>query len=267
MTRDEKAWARRAAPLPTLRLLVLVFVIAIWLLGNNEAAHAISGRGEWLKNAIERSAPNPARLYRTGIVISDLTKTNEGASFIVDRIDPSLIESGTRLYPYNSEREPKTACLSDKGYRQIGWLKIAWQHPDIRVDHVKIYPETMYHCRSIAYVYEQDIYDDRFVGHERPHDPDIFDSDSRTVRGIKFGTSEFDRFIRHYPEFRTGAPESPSEQSDQECADRSDIIVVDISPNKKETPHNPLMEGGAGLIAGLIISGLILAYYYAKGEL
>jgi hypothetical protein len=31
--------------------------------------------------------------------------------------------------------------------------------------------------------------------------------------------------------------------------------------------HDPYQEGGAGLIAGMIVGGLILAYQYLRGNL
>lgn len=70
-----------------------------------------------------------------------------------------------------------------------------------------------------------------------------------------------------HPEEASGAPQRPSEDSDDHSGGGADVVVRGVFPKERKHFHDSLMEGRAGLIAGAIIGGLILAYYYARGEL
>jgi hypothetical protein len=73
--------------------------------------------------------------------------------------------------------------------------------------------------------------------------------------------------ISDFPHFLSGQSQGQSEDRDHNGAKGVDIVVARVDPDEIQPPPDRLMHGGAGLIAGLIIGGLILAYQYARGEL
>ena len=58
-------------------------------------------------------------------------------------------------------------------------------------------------------------------------------------------------------------PQGESESGDRDRRQSVDVIPVSVVPNKGSEPEDPLMQGRAGLIAGVILAILIIAYQNA----
>jgi len=104
-----------------------------------------------------------------------------------------------------------------------------------------------------------------FSGPNIMRKPQVFQTNFWTMGSEKFIPSKSKLTLISIPQFKIRAPKRPSENSDHDRAESENVVMCDVIPTKREKPRDPFMEGGAGLIAGVLISGLILAYYKAGG--
>lgn len=236
--------------------LVLVFVI--WFVnGNDKAANVLTGKNS--ENSTKCSRPEPPCtiqiMYKPETVQSCFTVPNT----------EMLIASNCSGIVW--QRKANSRLQSEFPLNKSLWnIVVRWQRSSL-FDNAIFHSKISYDGICGAAVDANDatnnwpIVPDIATGH-----PYMLNTDFWSVRGQKFCSRKAELLVASFPQSLCRAPECESEDGNHDSTKSNDVVMIGAFPKKAEKAHDPFKEGGTGLLIGMIIGGLILAYQYAKGE-
>lgn len=142
-----------------------------------------------------------------------------------------------------------------------------------RIDSESDYPRNIT-GRQISYVFDSNMSDSLVWRNDHANNANRLHTQissleqpgiTRLPTGESFDKSQLT--LASFPQSPCRTPKCESEDGNQYSPERKDVLVIGTLPEKTEKPRDPFKEGGTGLLVGIVVGGLILAYQYAKGQL